>query len=140
MAGCCPPTPKSLVIETTALRVDGETCERCGDTVEAVRSAVAQLETVLTPLGVRVTLIEHAVGADNLEGSNSVMINGRSLEEWIGAERVSADCPSCTDLVGEATCCGAVSVGGTIQESFSVEQVRDAAFAALGFGESGGCC
>ena len=140
MDGCCSPAPKSLVIETTVLRVDGETCERCGGTVEAVRSAVAQLETVLTPLGVRVTLIEHAASADNLEDSNSVMINGRSLEEWIGAERVSTDCPSCGDLVGEAACCGAVSVDGAIQESFSVEQVRDAAFAALGFGGSGGCC
>lgn len=114
MAGCCSPAPKSLVIETTVLRVDGATCERCGDTVEAVRSAVEQLKTVLTPLDVRVTLIEHAVSADNLDDSNSVMINGRSLEEWIGAKRV--------------------------QKSFSVEQVRDAAFAALGFGGAGGCC
>ena len=140
MAGCCSPAPKSLVIETTVLRVDGETCERCDGTVEAVRSAVKQLETVLTPLGVRVALIEHAASADNLDDSNSVTINGRSLEEWIGAERVSTDCPSCGDLVGEAACCGAVSVDGIVQESFSMEQVRDAAFAALGFGGAGGCC
>ena len=140
MAGCCSPAPKSLVIETTVLRADGQTCERCGDTVEAVRSAVAQLEAVLTPLGVRVTLVEHAASADNLDDSNSVMINGRSLEEWIGAERVSTDCPSCGDLVGEAACCAAVSVGEIVQESFSVEQVRDGAFAALGFGGAGGCC
>ena len=140
MAGCCSPAPKSLVIETTVLRVDGETCERCGDTVEAVRSAVKQLETVLTPLDVRVTLIEHAASAENLDDSNSVMINGLSLEEWIGAERVSTDCPSCGDLVGEAACCAAVSVDGAVQESFSVEQVRDGAFAALGFGDAGGCC
>jgi len=64
MAGCCSPTPKSLVIETTVLRVGGETCERCGGTVAAVRSAAQQLETVLTPLGVRVTLIEHAASAE----------------------------------------------------------------------------
>jgi hypothetical protein len=140
VAGCCAPAPKSLVIETTVLRVDGETCERCGGTVEAVRSTVAQLDTVLTPLGERVTLIEHAASADNLEDSNSVMISGRWLEEWIGAERVSTDCPSCGDLVEEAACCGAVSVDGAIQESFSVQQVRDAAFAALGLGGSGGCC
>jgi hypothetical protein len=128
------------VIEMTVLRVDGETCERCGDTVEAVRAAVEQLKTVLTPLSVPVTLIEHAVSADNLAASNSVMVNGRPVEEWIGAERVSTDCPSCGDLLGEATCCGALSVEGNVQESFSVEQVRDAAFTALDFGGSGGCC
>lgn len=140
MSGCCSSAPKSLVIETTVLRVDGETCERCGGTVEAVRSAAKQLESVLTPRGVRVTLVEHAASADNIEDSNSVMINGRSLEEWIGAERVSTDCPSCGDLVGESTCCGAVSVGGTVHESFSVDQIQDAAFAALGMGDAAGCC
>ena len=139
MAGCCSP-PRSVVIETTVLRVEGETCEQCGDTVEAVRIAVRQLETVLAPLDVRVTLIEHAATAENLEDSNSVMVNGRSLEDWIGAERVSTDCPSCGDLIGQTACCGAVSVAGMVQESFSVEQVRDAAFAALGLGDVGGCC
>lgn len=139
MSGCCSQR-KSLVIETTVLRVEGETCERCGGTVEAVRSAAKELEAMLAPLDVRVTLIEHAASADNIEDSNTVMINGKSIEEWIGAERVSTDCPSCGDLVGESTCCGAVSVGGTVQESFSVEQVREAAIAALGLGEPKSCC
>lgn len=140
MVGCCSSGPKSLVIETTVLRVDGETCERCGGTVEAVRSAAQQLGTVLTPLGIKVTLIEHAASAENLDDSNSVMINGRSLEEWIGAERVSTDCPSCGDLVGGSACCAAVAVEGVVQDSFSEEQVRDAAFAALDLGGAGGCC
>lgn len=141
MAGCCSSAPKSLVIESTVLRVDGETCDRCGDTVKSVRAAVKQLETVLAPMNVRVTLIEHAATAEDLADSNTVMINGRPIEQWIGAERVSTDCPSCGDLLGEADCCcGAVSVGGAIQESYSVEQVIDAAFAALDLGDTGGCC
>lgn len=140
--GCCSPAPRSLVIESTVLRINGETCERCGKTVEAVRTAVKELQTVLTPLNVRVTLIEHAGAEDDVEGSNSVMINGRPIEQYIGAERVSTDCPSCGDLLGKSTCCPATSVGGTVQESFSVEQVREAAFAALELAGTGGggCC
>lgn len=138
--GCCTPTPRSIVIESTVLRVDDETCDRCSETVDAVRTAAEDLSVSLAPLGVRVTLVEHAATADEIESSNSVMINGRSIEEWLGAERVSTDCPSCGDLIGASTCCAAVRIGDTVQESFTVEQVKDAAIAALGVVDVGGCC
>ena len=138
--GCCTPAPRSIVIESTVLRVDDETCDRCGETVEAVRTAAEELTAALAPLGVRVTLVEHATTAEEIESSNSVMINGRPIEDWLGADRVSTDCPSCGDLVGESVCCGAVRIGDTVQESFTVEQVKDAAISALGVVDAGGGC
>jgi hypothetical protein len=131
MSSCCAPK-RIIAIETTVLRVEGETCNRCGDTVEAVRTAVAELTKALASLQVEVTLTEHAATKENLTDSNSVVINGRPIEEWIGAERVSTECASCGDLVGESVCCAAVSVDGAVQESYTAQQVRDAAFAALG--------
>ncbi|MHB1342227.1 MAG: DUF2703 domain-containing protein [Coriobacteriia bacterium] len=128
------------MIETTVLRVEDETCDRCGDTVESVRTAVGELQTALAPLNVRVTLVEHAATAEEIESSNSVMVNGRPIEEWLGAERVSTDCPSCSDLVGQSVCCGAVKIDDVVQDSYTVEQVRDAAIAALGVVDVGGCC
>ncbi len=138
--GCCSTAPTSLVIETTVLRIEGETCDRCDDTVRSARRAAEELERVLAPLGVRVTLVEHAAAADGVEASNSVVIDDRPIEEWMGAERVSTDCPSCGDLLGRSTCCPAASVHGTVHESFSVEQIRDAALVALGAAGGGGCC
>ena len=138
--GCCSPAPRSVVIETTVLRVDDETCERCGDTVEAARAAARDLQLVLLPLNVRVTLVEHAATAESIEDSNSVFINGRPIEELLGAERVSTDCPSCSDLVGQSVCCGAVKIGDRVQESYSVEQIRDAVFASLNVVDAGGGC
>lgn len=138
--GCCSSAPRSLVIETTVLRVEGDTCERCGETVEAARSAVKDLQTVLLPLNVRVTLVEHAATTDEIDASNSVVINGRPIEEWLGGKRVGTDCPSCGDLLGESTCCGAMEIDGVVRESVSVDQIRDAAFAALGTDDVGGCC
>ena len=139
--GCCSPAPRSIVIETTVLRVDGETCERCGDTVEAARSAARDLQLVLLPLNVRVTLVEHAATADTIEDSNAVLINGRPIEELLGAERISTDCPSCSELVGQSACCGAVRIGNRVQESYTPEQIRDAVFATLGpVDAGGGCC
>lgn len=139
MGSCCPPA-KSVVIECTVLRVEGETCERCGATVEAVRAAVKDLERMLTPLGVRVTLVEHEASPDETASSNTVMINGRSIDGWLGAEKVETDCPSCAGLLGvESVCCGAVAIGGTVQESYTAEQVREAALTALGLTGEAGC-
>lgn len=138
--GCCSSPARSLVIEAAVLRVEDETCERCNGTIEAVRAAARDLQGMLLPLNVRVTLVEHAVSADEIERSNTVFINGRPVEEWLGAERIATDCPSCSDLVGASVCCGAVSVNGRTQESYTTEQIRDAAFAALGVVDVGGCC
>lgn len=128
------------MIETTVLRVNDETCERCGDTVEAARAAARDLQTVLLPMNVRVTLVEHAATAESIEDSNSVFINGSPIEELLGAERIATDCPSCSDLVGQSVCCGAIKLGDRVQESYSVEQIRDAVFASLNVVDAGGCC
>jgi hypothetical protein len=142
--GCCAPAPKSIVIETTVLRVDGETCERCNGTIDNARVAAGELKSQLKPLGIEVTLVEHATTMENLPDSNSVLINGRPIEQWLGAERVSTECASCGDLCGEeSVCCGAISLGDTVQESYTVEHVREAAMMALGValsGGGGGCC
>ncbi len=138
--GCCSPAPRSIVIETTVLRVGDETCDRCGTTIEIVRSAARDLQDVLFALNVRVSLVEHAASEDDIDASNAVLVNGRPVEEWLGAKRVSTDCPSCGDLLGESTCCGAIEVEGTVFESYTAEQIRDAAFAALGTVDAGGCC
>jgi hypothetical protein len=72
------------------------------------------------------------------------MINGRSVEEWIDAERVLEECAPCSELVGEPVRCGVVSIEGSISDSYTVEQIREAAFTALNeynaSGSSGGCC
>lgn len=138
MAGCCSGA-RSVVIEATVLRVDGETCERCSGTIEAVRQAARDLEAELVPFNVRVSLLEHATDAANLADSNVVIINGRSVEDWLGGDRLSTDCPSCGDLVGDSVCCSAVEIGGQVHESLTAEQVRDAALAALGLGATREC-
>lgn len=140
MAKCCSSAPRNLVIETTAIRVDGQTGGRCSDTVESARIAARELQVEFEPFNVTVTLIEHDAISDDLSDSNSVVINGRSVEEWIGADRVLTECGPCGDLIGEPVCCGAVSIEGAITESYNVEQIREAALTALNEYSSGCCC
>jgi hypothetical protein len=132
---------RRLLIEAAFLRVGGETCDRCSDTQSSVREAARSLERGLASLNIAVTLIEHEVAAEDLPDSNTVLINGRGIEEWLGAERVSTDCPSCAALVGESACCSAVSVGGTVHESLTADLVMSAALIALGLmPPSRSCC
>lgn len=132
------PQARSLLIEATFLRVEGETCDRCGDTSASVRAAADALEKGLAPLNIPVTLIEHDATAENLPDSNTILINGRSLEDLLGAERVATDCPSCSDLVGESVCCSAVSMDGAIHESLTADHVMRAALIAIGMLEAPG--
>jgi hypothetical protein len=138
MPGCCSGA-RSVVIEATVLRVKGQTFDRCSDTLTAVRTASAELEAELAPMNIPVTFVEHATTSERLPDSNTLLINGRALEEWIGAERVQTDCPSCGDLIGQSACCSAVSTNGVVSESVTVERVRDAALAALGLAGGWGC-
>ncbi len=140
MAGCCDIPARTLLIETVAIRVDGATAGRCTATVESARIAARGLETDLAPLNVTVTLIEHDAISDDLSDSNSVMINGRHVEEWLGAEHVLTKCPACSALTGEDVSCGAISIEGVITEPYSVEDIREAAFTALNEASGSSCC
>ena len=128
MSGCCS-TPRTILIEASVLRVEGETCDRCSGTIEAVREAARALEGELSTMNVTVKLVERDAGS--VGDSNVVLINGKPVESLIGARRIETDCPSCSDLTGQSSCCGAVSVDDEVTESFSEQQIRDAAMAAL---------
>lgn len=142
MSECCAPR-RAVEVEVKVLRVDGETCERCNASVTNARRAVDELAQLLSPLGVAVELVETPVTADDLAASNSVVVNGRPVEDWLGAARVSTECASCGDLCGdESVCCGALAVDGEVFESYSVEHIREATMRALGaqLAAGGSCC
>ncbi len=141
MAGCGCASRRSVVIETTVLRVEGDTCVRCSATVDNARVAARELAAQLEPLGIQVILVEHATTREDLADSNAVVINGRPIEAWLGARRVETECVSCADLCGEdSVCCGAMVCDGELHESYSVEHIREAVMRAVGVVLSGGGC
>lgn len=130
-AGVAGAPQREITIESAVLRVEGETCERCCSTVDAVREAVARLEPMLAEHHLSVRLVEHDLDATQLGRSNSVRVNGRPLEALLGAERVATDCPSCADLVGESTCCSALKIGGEVTESPTADMLVAAVMASV---------
>ena len=81
---------KRLTIKWQRLVEGRKTCPRCGDTGEKVRKASASLGQALAPLGIEVVLEEVEISSAEFERqpleSNRILLDGRPLEEWLGAE------------------------------------------------------
>ncbi|MFU2487343.1 DUF2703 domain-containing protein [Thauera sp. WH-1] len=78
---------------------EGETCERCGGTYDAIVQALPKLEQALRPLGIEPVLETREIALDAFKcmpsESNRIWIGGRSIEDWLSA------------TVGKSTCCAA---------------------------------
>jgi hypothetical protein len=129
MAGCCGGRTK-VTVEFDFLQVDDATCDRCDDSLAAVRSAVADASM----LGVSVELVERTLDASRLADSNRVLVNGRPAEEWLGGSSSMSSCPSCAELTGADACCREIALPDGSSASYSRELVLDAIMIAAGLG------
>ncbi len=131
------PRIKRLVIEWRHLVVDGATCERCGATGSEVKTAVDALTKELGMLGVKVVFRETALGTDQLDESNTILMNGRPFEDFIAGGVTETPCSSCSTLTGTSACCRAVEVDNQQYEEIPAWLIKRAAYRAVGLQE--GC-
>jgi len=84
---------------------NGETCPRCGGTLDELRKAVGTLEQSLRLLGIKPSLetreIDHESFQQDPSQSNRIWIAGKPIEEWLGAEASSS---ACCSVCGDAEC------------------------------------
>jgi len=97
---------KTLVIEWQRLIDDHEkTCPRCGSTEQEVEKATAALNRELKPFDINVSLVKKAIEPETFKKdvlqSNKIVIAGRTLEEWLGAETGQSPC---CEVCGDAEC------------------------------------
>jgi len=124
--GCAPdaPAPRTLTIEWQRLVTDGGgTCPRCAGTGAEVTKAGETLAAALAPLGIEVTvttraLTDAAFRADPAE-SNRIWVDGRPLEEWLGA---TVGASRCCDECGDEEC-RTVAVDGAVHEVVPAEAI-----------------
>lgn len=97
---------KTLVIKWQRLLDEGgQTCPRCGLTEGEVDSACQSLKQALAPLGIEVVLEKRSLVLgefikDPLQ-SNRILIDGRPIEEWLGAKVGQS---KCCDVCGDSEC------------------------------------
>jgi hypothetical protein len=77
---------------------NGQTCDRCSCTGDATENAFGKLKRCLAEAGIKVVLEKHAIDqatfSENPLQSNQISIDGRTIEEWLGA------------TTGQSLCCG----------------------------------
>ena len=126
------PRYKRLEIEWKHFAVGDATCERCGNTGEALRIVIEELRREFTPAGVKINLTETLLDKTRIAESNEIRMNGILIENLLAAGVVSTDCPSCNNLAGESTCCRAIEIGNERFEDIPAEMIKKAAYRALG--------
>lgn len=119
---------QNITIEWRHLDVDGNTCERCGNTGDEVQQAVDALNRECAPHGVSFTLQETRLDAAGLADSNAILIGGHYIESLLPqAQRRDSECRSCGDLVGDSVECRTVDIDGHSHETVPAELIRSAA-------------
>jgi len=126
------PKIKRLEIEWKHFAVGDATCERCGNTGEALKAAVEELRHEFAPAGVKINLTETLLDKTRMTESNEIRMNGMLLEDLLAGGVVSTDCPSCGTLAGEGTCCRVIEIDNERFEDIPAEMIKKAAYLALG--------
>ncbi len=120
---------KQLEIEWRHLDKDGNTCDRCSDTGNAVRRAHQTLIKELQPRGWQVTLKETLLSDEQIPESNTILLNGIPLEQLIpNAHKSENCCASCGDLLGSPTMCRTIIRGGRTFETIPTAMILEAAY------------
>ena len=125
------PRYKRLEIEWKHFAVGDATCERCGNTGEALKTTVEELQREFAPAGLKINITETLLDKTRIAESNEIRMNGMLLEDLLAAGVVSTDCPSCGTLAGESTCCRAIEINNERFDDIPPEMIKKAAYLAL---------
>lgn len=122
---------KSLpIIRQRLVSTDGRTCDRCNATYQEVQRAISKLKEALSPFGIEPTLeireIDEKSFKANSSKSNRIWIEGRPMEEWLGARVGSSRCCS---VCGDSKC-RTVKVEGNTFETIPEKLLIKAALVA----------
>ncbi|TDY00603.1 DUF2703 domain-containing protein [Thiohalophilus thiocyanatoxydans] len=120
---------RQVTIEWRHLDVDGQTCERCGDTGNALNDAIRALNCECAAQEVVFLLRDTPLSCADLDQSNAIRIDGRHIDALLPDTSVgSSDCASCATLVGDETAaCRTLKQGEERFETIPPELIREAA-------------
>lgn len=117
---------KKVSIEWRHYDKEGETCTRCNNTGDNIKSAIKTISNSPELKGVQIDYIETKLEADRMPESNSVLINNLPLEKILNATTSENHCHSCSCLAGESTNCRTIELKDKIYEVIPEELVIDA--------------
>ena len=122
---------KTLTIRWQRLvNESGQTCLRCGETGETLKTAFNKLKKSLSALDIELELKEETLDfqiftEDPLQ-SNRIWIGGKPLEEWIGAGVAKS---KCCEVCGDSEC-RTITIGLNIFETIPEDLIISAGLLA----------
>ncbi|MDR9500735.1 MAG: DUF2703 domain-containing protein [Desulfurivibrionaceae bacterium] len=115
------------IIEWRHLDVEGETCDRCAETGQAIVELVHRLQEECRAKGVEILFRETRVAAPEIGQSNLILVNGVPLESLLPGSRASeSSCCSCSELTGQEECCRTIIRDDRVYEAIPKEWIREA--------------
>lgn len=111
---------KKLKIEWRHYDKKGETCTRCNNTGDNIKTAIESIANDQQFKDVKIDYNEIKLNADKMPESNTVLINGQKLEDILNARASENYCHSCSCLAGQGTNCRTVLYDGKVYEDLSV--------------------
>lgn len=117
----------TITIEWRHLEVAGQTCQRCGDTGQELARAIAHLREECGPRGVTILFSETRLPLEQVNQSNTILINGAPLETLLPQATAAASCcDSCGDLTGRPEQCRTIVHLGQVHETIPQVLIRQA--------------
>ena len=118
------------------LNEEEQTCERCSSTETELQEAFTSLRKSLSELGIEVVLKKETLDSEtfarDVSESNRIWINGRPLEDWLGAQVGKSECGFCCEDVGDSSVeCRTITVGQDSYEAIPAELIIRAGMIAV---------
>jgi hypothetical protein len=115
---------KNITIEWKHFDQNGKTCNRCSLTGENLKKVISDIETANK--NIQIKLVETKLDEKDMGISNSILINGVSIEDLILGSEVSANhCESCSCMTEKQESCRTLKVGDIDYEEIPYEVLKE---------------
>jgi len=117
---------KKLEIEWKHYDKEGKTCVRCKSTGQNIEEALQKISEDVSYKNIEIDYKETILSASEMPDSNTVIINGRKLEDILSAETSENYCHSCSCLADSDTNCRTIKFGNENYDSIPKEMILEA--------------
>jgi hypothetical protein len=118
---------KRIEIEWCHLDKEGNTCKRCEETGEAVKSVVDEFSRERHASGWEIVFKETLLMENEISESNLILINGDPIEDLLSNARKSENCcDSCCEMLGQTIMCRTIERDGRAYEAIPAVMISEA--------------
>lgn len=117
---------KEICIEWKHYDKEGETCTRCNSTGDNVKAAIEAVSGDSSFTDVKISYTETKLTADKMPESNTVLFNGRAIEDILNGSASENYCHSCSCLAGKGSNCRTIELDDISYEVIPKELILKA--------------